>query len=268
VVLCHKIRDEAAGLAQSLRVGEAVVGSPELCLGAFHVVDVHQHHVPAGDLLVGVSHSERADLKPSIHAVSSAATVVDAVRLARGHRLGECGNHTLEIVGMHGVGHRPVPQFFAGLAEVFENLLAEQLDLSRRVHGHHETRKAFDPTAEVGFDRAQIALGASSVVVDVGVDAAPADDLGGGVCLRGSTAEEPAIDSVEASQPELQLPRLARGGNGSPVLEPLRQIVGMNRGPPCRLGWLTEIEARVLAPASVEELGAPIWQRTPHQGKQ
>jgi len=49
----------------------------------------------------------------------------------------------------------------ARLAEIFEDFAAEELYLPRHAHGHHEPGKAFDPSAEVCLDRAQIVLGAS-----------------------------------------------------------------------------------------------------------
>src|SRR6476469_7452835 len=59
---------------------------------------------------------------------------------------------------MNGVVHLPAAQFLARLAEVFQDFVAEKLDVTRHVHRHDEARKAFDESGKRIDDAAQIVI--------------------------------------------------------------------------------------------------------------
>ena len=82
VIVRHQIRDEAARLAQPLGVGEAVVGPPELRLGALSIVDVGEEHIPAGDVLARIAMGQPANLAPAVHAVEAPDARLEIVRRA------------------------------------------------------------------------------------------------------------------------------------------------------------------------------------------
>ena len=69
VVVAHQVGDEAARLAQSLGVGETVIGSPELRLGSLSVFDVSVDPVPFDDGACLVAQRIRTEEKPPIIAV-------------------------------------------------------------------------------------------------------------------------------------------------------------------------------------------------------
>ena len=71
VIVDDQIGNEAARLAQTLRVGEAVVGPSELGVGALPIVDVGEEHIPAGDVLARIAMGQPANLTPAVHAVKA-----------------------------------------------------------------------------------------------------------------------------------------------------------------------------------------------------
>jgi hypothetical protein len=82
MVVCHDVRREVAGLAQSFRVGKAVKGSPELHLGALQVVDISQQQVPADDASLRIAERKTRKLKPAVSAVEPPQTRLPLGRLA------------------------------------------------------------------------------------------------------------------------------------------------------------------------------------------
>ena len=69
VVVPDQVRDEAARLAQSLSVGKAVVGAPELGLRPLSVLDIGVDAVPFGDVSGLVAQRIGTEEKPPIFAV-------------------------------------------------------------------------------------------------------------------------------------------------------------------------------------------------------
>ena len=126
--------------------------------GALHIVNVRQHDVPPGDLIVIVAHGQRSNLEPSINAIGASAPMLNQIRPSRRYRLRECRGHSRQIVRMHGVVRRPRLQVLACLSEVFEDFAAEELDTAAGIHRNNEAGKAFDELAVVHFDRVQHGL--------------------------------------------------------------------------------------------------------------
>src|SRR5207247_3751961 len=69
------------------------------------------------------------------------------------------GDDAGEVVWMNRVAGGPILQFGGTLAEVFQDLPIEMLNLTCRIHGAHEPGNAVDDLAEISFDRAQVFLG-------------------------------------------------------------------------------------------------------------
>src|SRR5215472_3305957 len=77
VVIRHQVRDEAARFAQSLRIGETVVGPPELVFSSFTVLDIDIDSIPLDDFPRFVSQRVGAKQEPAIGAVETAKARFD-----------------------------------------------------------------------------------------------------------------------------------------------------------------------------------------------
>src|SRR5258708_28121673 len=71
--------------------------------------------------------------------------------------------------------------------------------------------------------------------------------------------------SVEAAHARFHLTRLPGGQNRSPVVEQRWKVLGIDRRIPAPAAGLMETEARVVAPALMQEIDVPIRQRSPYQ---
>jgi len=104
-------------------------------------------------------------------------------------------------------------------------------------------------------------------VLNIGAHSAPFDDLSGRVGQRTSTEEKPAILSIEVPEARLHFTGLAGSQNGSPAFEQLGQVFGVDRSlPPLAIGFVNA-KAGVFAPALIEEVNAPVRERSPYQSE-
>src|SRR5713226_3860117 len=70
---------------------------------------------------------------------------------------------------------------------------------------------------------------------------------------------------MEAPQARFHVTWLARSQHGSPAFEQLRQVFGVDRSlPPPAIGFVNA-KPGVFAPALIEELDAPVRERSPYQ---
>ena len=109
-----------------------------------------------------------------------------------------------------------------------------------------------------------VAVGEAEVL-NVGVDAAPFDDLSGGVGHRRSPKEEPAILFVEAAQVRFDFDRLEGGQHELPAFEQVGQVLGVDGGLPAVANRFVGGEAGVLTPVMIEEVDAAARERGPYQ---
>src|SRR5713101_4163958 len=76
---------------------------------------------------------------------------------------------------------------------------------------------------------------------------------------------EPAILPIGAPQAGFHFTWLARSQNGSPAFEQPRQVFRVDRRLPPRAMGFVNAEAAVFAPALIEEVDAPVRERSPYQ---
>src|ERR1700730_9759584 len=184
-------------------------------LSALPVVNVGQQHVPTGETTFCVPRGERARLEPPVHTIGTPLAELNSIRLAGFDRVRPRVNDARKIIRMNGVAGRPVLQVLRRLAEIFQGLPVEQLDLACRVERTHEPRNALDDQP-----KAFLTLGEqdfrSLSVFDVGVRAEPFNDASLVVERRSRTEQKPAIRAIGAPQTCLNLAWLAGSQNGSP----------------------------------------------------
>ena len=149
-------------------------------LGPFEIVDVGHQYVPARDATIGVPERQHAHVKPAIDAVRAAHTLLDVVGLAAVDGTPPSRDRRRTIIGMQPVTHSPRLQIIEGRAEVVEELPVHALDIPGRRHDGHEGGNAVGERAIVAFLCAGGVLGALALV-DIGIQAAPLDDLSGRV---------------------------------------------------------------------------------------
>src|SRR5216684_7808115 len=104
---------------------------PKFLLSAFPVVNVSQQHVPAGDTAFRVSRGQSARVEPAVHAIGTPLAQLKIIRLPGFDRVPPCINHAREVTGMDSVAGGPILQFLSRLAEIFQDLAVEELNLAR-----------------------------------------------------------------------------------------------------------------------------------------
>src|SRR4029453_10683640 len=110
--------DEGPRLAQPLRVDEAVVGLPELHLGALAVVDVGEQAIPSDDLAVRVAKRKPTDLKPTVDAIKAPDARFEVVGLARRDRGREDSGDMGHVLRVDRSVRAPLPHRLQPLAAV------------------------------------------------------------------------------------------------------------------------------------------------------
>jgi len=171
---------------------------------------------------------------------------------------------TSAVIRVKGVASSPPFQFLELRAEIFEDLAVREFEVTGRCPESDEGRNAIEDQPKTTLARTQGFLSPPSVL-DIGVHSAPFDDLSGCVDQRTSTKEEPAILSIEATQARFHFTWLARSQGGSPALEQVRQVFGVDRSLPSPTTGFLDAEAGVFAPALIQEVDAPIRERSPYQ---
>src|ERR1700688_2215743 len=121
---------------------QIALARPDGILRALPVVDIRQQDVPAGNSLGCIPHGKGAGLEPSVNAIRPAATVLNVVGSSGCDRIRKGGDHPGKVIWMNRVADRPAFQFRGCLAEVFQNLRVETVNLARGAHGTHQSRNA------------------------------------------------------------------------------------------------------------------------------
>ncbi|OLE63219.1 MAG: hypothetical protein AUG04_06295 [Deltaproteobacteria bacterium 13_1_20CM_2_69_21] len=138
---------EAAGLAQSLRLGQVGFAAAQFLFCFFAVVNVSQQEIPARDTTFRVSQGETARLEPAVHTVGSTLTKLIRIRLPGFDRVLPRVEQARKVIRMDGVAGGPILQFLGRLAEIFPDLAVEKFHLACRTHGAYKPRNGIDDQA-------------------------------------------------------------------------------------------------------------------------
>src|ERR1700680_2044809 len=203
---------------------QALLTRLEGLLSALSVINVSQHHVPARHPAFRVSRGESARLEPAVNPIGTPLAQLERIRLPGFDRAGPGVDHARKVIRMEGVPGGPTLQVLAGLAEIFQSLPVEMLDLACRTQGTDEPGNGVDDQTQIAFGRSEGFLCALSVF-DVGVRSEPFDNPSIMVERWSRTEQKPAIHAIEAAQAPFDLTWLARSQHGSPVIQQPFQIV-------------------------------------------
>src|SRR5450432_1570909 len=100
----------------------------ELSLRLLAFVDIGQHRVPPNDPAASVVRRSPPHTKPAVHAVVAAKAVVDLERMAALHGLHPPSTRGIAIIRVNRLAGPTVFQLLSGLAEIFEDLLVDELE--------------------------------------------------------------------------------------------------------------------------------------------
>src|SRR5438034_8324755 len=109
-------------------------GTAQPAFGAFLVVNINEQTVPSGNVTVGIPQRERAPVEPAVYAVGSAQTLLHLIWLSGFDRVLPRSHDAWQVIRMHRLGHRPIPQLVKGPTEVFQDLPIDQFDVASRRH--------------------------------------------------------------------------------------------------------------------------------------
>src|SRR5260370_5971341 len=108
-------------------------------------------------------------MKPTVRTVSAAQTMVNIIRIPRFDRVPPGGDRLREVIRVDGVAGTPTFQFFKSLAEVFQNLVVDEFDLTLRRHYCNQAGDAIDDQAKSLFALTEGSFIAVQVRVELGV---------------------------------------------------------------------------------------------------
>ena len=84
-------------------------------------------------------------MKPAVHAVSAAETVLNVIGLLRFDSVLPFGYYAREIIRMNGIWSARTFHFLERLAEIVQDLTVDHFDLTFRIHdGYGKTGNAFN----------------------------------------------------------------------------------------------------------------------------
>src|SRR5258706_15123941 len=121
---------------------EAGLTAPERVLHAFALVYVGVQSVPTENGPAGVPKGKRTNLKPTICAVEASKALLEVIWLTRCERLGEHLNHAREVIRMNRIVGPPLLQFLECLPAVFDELVVDGVDGTRRCQDWDQARNA------------------------------------------------------------------------------------------------------------------------------
>ena len=204
VVVAHQVGDEAARLAQSLGLGETVIGSPELRLGSLSVFDVGVDPVPFDDGAGLVAQRIRTEEKPPILAVVPTQSRFGLSRRFRSHDALPRRRQTVQILRVNGSRPAPTARLFRRKADEVQIVLVEELGASIGPRRPGQRRNRVDDELEIALARREGLLGALALV-DVDEQVVPADDVPVRIPKRKSARLKPAVDAIETSSAYFEL---------------------------------------------------------------
>src|SRR5258705_1262046 len=104
----------------------------ERVLHAFALVYVGVQSVPTENGPACVPKGKRTNLKPTICAVEASKALLEVIWLTRCERLGQHLDHASEVIRMNRIVGPPLLQFLDWLAAVFDELVVDGVDGTRR----------------------------------------------------------------------------------------------------------------------------------------
>src|SRR4030095_6356346 len=257
VFVRQQIRDEAARFAHSLSFGETKVGLLDLRLSSFAIIDVGKEKVPDADLAFGISHREAAPLNPPVHAISPPAAVLYIIDLSGFDGSLSLLDHVRQVIWVNGINESPILQLLLGLAEIFQRLAVEKLDLAHSPGRSNKPRNAIDDLTPRKFACKQGFL-STFAILNVDTGSVPFEDLAGFSSQRLGANQERSIRAVEASNPGFSVDRGARSKRRLPHPDKFFTVIRMNRlGPPPALRLLRGL-SRVIEPHLIEEVAVAV----------
>src|SRR5438874_7475048 len=120
---------------------------PELVLHAFALIYVGVQDVPAENCSARATTGKTTNLKPTVHAVEASEARLVVMWLTRCDRSHEDLDDAREVVRMKRIADPPLLQFLERPAAVFDELIAEGVDASRRCQDCDQARDvAYEPS--------------------------------------------------------------------------------------------------------------------------
>src|SRR6516164_1839176 len=152
-----------AGTTYLLGMKQRRFTAAQLLFCLFAVLNINTQAIPTDDTTFRVSHGESANLEPAVYAIGTAATVLMVVGMPGFDRTPNGGDRTGKVIRMDDVAGSPTSQFLRRLAQIFQDLPIEELQLARRIHGTHEPGNAIDYQPQIVFALAERFLSAFQV---------------------------------------------------------------------------------------------------------
>src|SRR5215469_1321277 len=137
----HRMHEPGNVIGDRPKIGLAL---QKLLLGSLAIIDVCKEEIPGGYFVFRISQWEAADLEPSIHSVSTPATMFDFVDSTLFNGLTTSLHDARKSIRMNGISQGPVLQLLICLTEVLESLAVEKLNFTHWAHRRHQPRDVID----------------------------------------------------------------------------------------------------------------------------
>src|SRR5262245_7229088 len=256
VVVSDQVRDEASRLAQSLRITEAVVGSPELDLGSLSVFDVDNQTVPMSDPTFLVTERLSHRLNPSKFTVGAAELVDILVRCSRRGRMQPPLHRRVAVIGMNEFKPASTGQGLRRVAEILDGSLIQVVEITLWSTAPHQRWNRIDDELELMFTGTQRLL-CPPALVDVRQQHAPAKNLATAIADREPAVFKPAIGAIGPAKALHDLVWAAGCDRTREDVDDLRQILGMDRAVRRPLSEFVLGLAEVLEHLPIEDVEFP-----------
>src|SRR6267378_6221838 len=160
---------ETACVAQFLRFRQVSFTPPQLFFSPPPLVNVRKQVIPTDNATFSVTQRQATRMKPPVHTVSTAQTVVNIIRISRFDRVPPGGDRLRQVIRVDGVAGTPTFQFFKSFAEVFQHLVVDEFDLTFRRHYGYQAGDPIDDQANTLFTLPQLRIEASVLERDRGL---------------------------------------------------------------------------------------------------
>src|SRR5262249_690258 len=142
----------------------------------FAIIDVCKQEIPGGYCTFRIPHREAANLKPSVNAISTPATVLNVIDLPRFDGLHTGLDYPRKIIRMNGIDEGPVLQLPMCFAEILQGLAVQKLHLAHCTRGSHKPGNVVDDLPPGQFPRTQGLL-SPLAILDIHMGSVPFDDF-------------------------------------------------------------------------------------------
>src|SRR5260370_33568403 len=189
-------------------------------------MNICEQDVPAYAATFRVSHGQSPNLEPAVLAIGTSATVLTVVGMPGFDRTSKGGDHARKVIRMNDVAGGPTLQFLRRLAEIFQDLVVEELKFPCRTHGAYEPGNAIDDHAQIVFALAESFLGALPVF-NISGNTIPANHAATVIPQGLSIGTKPAIDVIEPAHTLVYITRLTSLDGMQPCRSRSLDILGM-----------------------------------------